>query len=236
MSKYTGIACNDSEAIRAQVWISDLQITQDAQYDHGAVVPNVNRWRPSREEFAPFLATPETPTGGTIELIHTTKALERYLSVNRNSELKPTDCAPNQLTTTKSDGDSLLRHGLHFDNHFQFPAVSRLTSPRRIGRNSGPGGRWLLLGSIDAIELTQLLGYPPEHIPTVHDIRRYVANLNKFGGLVMRCLWVPIPRFTAYIAPTEMIVHDGSTFTMPEPSTIRFWMTEIGRGQLGSIY
>lgn len=234
MNRNIGIACNNPETLRAQVWLSEVTIAQDDRYDSGAVVPSTERWKPTWNEFEPFLATPDTPADGTIELIHHTRALEQYIA-SRDKELKPVTSQPGQLTTT-TDRKSGLLHGLHFDNHFKLPAATRLHSPRRIGHNVGPGDRWLLVGSIDAITLTELLGYPPEHIPNVNDIRHYVADPAHYGSLALRCLWVPIPKLTTYIGPTEMMAHDGSSFAMPLPSTIRFWMTQLKRGQLGSIY
>ena len=186
------------------------------------------------------MATPDTPDTGAIELIPITRRLLNYL--HNKPPLATTTSEPNQPTTTfqeeeyEEEETEKKLHGLHVDRHFWTPAAELLNSPRRISRNDGPGDRWLLLGSIDAIAMTELLGYPPEHVPTALDLREYVANPNRHDGPPFRCLWIPVPRNTAYIGPTEVMFHDGSTFTMPGPSTIRFWMTQLKRGQLGSIY
>jgi len=109
--------------------------------------------------------------------------------------------------------------GLHVDNWFRFAIGRRAQSPVRICANFGSCDRFLLfinvavddIYSADAVEKQD-----GKHV----EWQKEVVNLNTPTSLARKFLQVfndyPITRIRvkpgqAYIAPTENIVHDGST-------------------------
>lgn len=237
MSGYgVGIRCENPWLLQKHAWLTETRITADPAYEPGAVVPDASRRsRPSAAELEPFLADSQTPAGGSIELIHFSAPLRDYL-LEHPQQTKPTICKPNQLTTTENTGNKNLRTGLHLDSKENRPLATRFDSQRRIGLNNGPGLRYLLIGSLDAFSLGSQLGEPESFIPTTGDVREYVAGYQAYGRVALRCLWLPLEPGHAYIAPTEVAIHDGSTFGSSIGSTIQFWIGAPGPGELGSIF
>ncbi|MFH8694498.1 hypothetical protein [Streptomyces chartreusis] len=126
--------------------------------------------------------------------------------------------APGQLTTTERR-PSGKRLGLHVDNWDQMPMRTRAASRRRLTVNLGPGSRALLFASPSACHICRSLGRPDEHLPHTDDVRAFVAN----GGR-LRCYSVVLEPGQAYVAPTELLVHDGSTLDARLPSIVAYWL------------
>ncbi|RBQ14520.1 hypothetical protein DP939_40365 [Spongiactinospora rosea] len=204
-------------------------------YDEGAVVP-VDDWQPlTREEADRFQASDATETGRLVELVRCELPLFGAGEHSRRdaaAELDPLDgrwptellgCVVNRggLTTTTRDHSIDQRIGLHVDNFDRRPQAARHRSRRRLGLNLGPGPRYLLLGDRDIQEICQeLYGVAAvENWPHTDDVRRYVAE-----GRPLRCLRIRLEQGDGYLAPTELLPHDGSTLGTDVPSTAAFWL------------
>ena len=229
-TEFCGIATRDIEKLQHISRISGVMATHESSYEPGAIVPDDDFTEPSLQELRSCIATSSTPDNGTIELIRFTARMKRYLMDHRDTETLPTHCPADSLTTTQNSDNDNLKPGLHLDNKEGRPLRDRLHSTRRIGLNFGPGNRYLLLGTIDAKSLSEALDHDNGHIPTTQDIRSYVTRQNLPP---LHCLWLLLPPGHGYIAPTENIVHDGSTHSQKE-SLIRFWIGAPKPGQLGS--
>jgi hypothetical protein len=134
--------------------------------------------------------------------------------------------APGQLTTTRREARG-KRIGLHVDNWDQLPMRTRADSRRRLAVNLGPGSRALLFASPSACQICRSLGRPDEHFPHTTDVRAFVAN----GGR-LRCYSVVLEPGQAYVAPTELLVHDGSTLDARLPSIVAYW---LGKWPVGAL-
>jgi hypothetical protein len=117
--------------------------------------------------------------------------------------------------------------GLHVDNWDHLPMRTRADSRRRLAVNLGPGPRALLFASPSVCQICRTLRRPDEHLPHTDDVREFVAN----GGS-LRCYSVVLEPGQAYVAPTELLVHDGSTLTAKLPSTVAYW---LGRWPVGAL-
>lgn len=234
-----GIACNNPDALQEQALISEvstaISLTEPNVYEQGAVTPHTQLHRPTAKELRPFLATEDTPVGGLIEVTLISDALRRH--IDTAMPLQPTVCPPNQLTTTQNTKNNNLRPGMHVDSMEDLPLGTRLQSQRRIGLNRGPGLRFLLVGSVSIFDIADFSQRPSHYQPNTLDVREY-ANLSCAGEAPpLRCLWILLKPGMAYIAPTENIVHDGSTLGSRLDSTIYFWVgAPEKRGELGSIW
>lgn len=234
-----GIACNDPEILRQNILISEIStvtsLIEPDTYEQGAVTPYPKVHRPTVKDLQPFLATEDTPVNGLIEITLISKALRRH--VYNTMPLQPTICPPNQLTTTQNTKNNNLRPGLHVDSMEDLPLGTRSRSERRIGLNRGPGLRFLLIGSVSIFDIAQFSQRSSDYRPNTLDVRGY-ANLSCAGEAPpLRCLWIPLKPGMAYIAPTENIVHDGSTYGNRLGSTINFWVgAPKRRGELGAYW
>jgi len=131
--------------------------------------------------------------------------------------------------------------GMHVDNWARLPNYRRVAeSPRRLGMVLY-GQRWILLAQPDITTISKALylhnngqdasaiGYA-ENVPRLRDIRQYVHE----GIGKISCLWVRLGAGEAYIAGTELIVHDGSTFGQNQ-SRIAFWFYHAPYGVLPQL-
>lgn len=140
------------------------------------------------------------------------------------------DSLPRQATTT-IDGSTGRHIGIHLDNFDRLPLSRRADSRRRLGLNLGSGVRYLLLGGIDILEICGSAGISsPRHCPHTDDIRGYVAAGHAFPVLRLR-----LDPGDAYIAPTELIPHDGSTLIAETASRIAFWVGHWPTGLIESL-
>lgn len=140
-------------------------------------------------------------------------------------------CAGDQQTTTVNyPAGGGLRIGMHLDNWDEQSCATRLDSRRRLMVNLGPSARWLIVGSADAVMICQEL-YPEDYAdryPHTDDVAPFVQL-----GL-MECLRIRIEPGEGYIAPTELLVHDGSTSGIAGPSTALFWLGRFPQKALPS--
>ena len=198
-------------------------------YDTEAVVPG-DAWTPlTFEQLNELHPGTDTPAGALIELItfpdapgydaepETIAAYRPRPEAGAHRLLAFTDSPADQLTTTvdHSTGNHL---GLHLDNFDQQPTRTREHSRRRLAINLGPGHRYLILATATIQDIADELR-PFPRFPHTNDVRRYLSE----GG-VLRCIRVRMDPGDGYIAPTELIPHDGSTRGATQPSRIAFWL------------
>ncbi|MFC5664450.1 hypothetical protein ACFP3U_15835 [Kitasatospora misakiensis] len=139
-------------------------------------------------------------------------------------------CTGDTLTTTVNPENDGLRIGLHLDNWDQQTCANRLDSRRRLMVNLGPAPRYLLIGEFDATWICREL-YPGDHAdryPHTDDVAEFVARWS------MECLRIRIDPGEGYVAPTEVLVHDGSTTGITGRSTAAFWLGHLPQGVLPS--
>lgn len=208
---------------------------REAGYDDGAVVPCGN-WEPATaaevEQLRPDISTPDNVL---IELVR--RPLPDFASDDLAGRLEaagrldplhdrwPTDllgCAasPGNWATTTEASTTQRRIGLHVDNFDRLPYATRHLGRRRLCLNLGPGPRYFLFGDQDVQQICQILRPALErHYPHTDDVRRYVAE-----GHPLRCLRIRLDPGDGYIAPTELLPHDGSTTGLDQPSVAAFWL------------
>ncbi|WP_327049168.1 hypothetical protein OG320_15565 [Microbispora sp. NBC_01189] len=123
-------------------------------------------------------------------------------------------------TTTCDVHNGGRRIGLHVDNFDRLPYPGRLRSRRRLCLNLGPGTRWLLVCDCTITGICRALGRDQAgHLPHTDDVRAYVT-----GGHPLRCLRIRLEPGEGYIAPTEILPHDGSTADADTWSCAAFWL------------
>jgi len=224
----------DPEALRARCQMSAIRLgSTDQAYDAEALLPDDN-WAPLGADLAKRLradnATPESTlvelvrlrSGALRETIHAFAPFGDRLPAKF---LGYVDCPPNQRTTT-IDTRTTRRLGLHLDNFDRLPLERRAESRRRVAANLGPGSRFLILAIEDIREIAQRSTEDVRHPHTDH-VRRYIAD----GG-ELTCIRIRLEPGEGYIAPTELIPHDGSTWGVDTPSTVAFWLGEWPRRAL----
>ncbi|WP_372407153.1 hypothetical protein [Streptomyces luteireticuli] len=230
-------------SLRERCEIGSVRLSHgEADYDEGAVVP-VDDWRPLTPREAQWLqAKPGTPDAELIELVHQPlpdSRVEEALAVQADAAgLYPfTDCWPAEFLgcvtnpgdarTTTEDPATGRRLGLHVDNWDRLPYGARGDGRRRLCLNLGPGTRYFLLGDRDIEEIYRLVHPDPEHhYPHTDDVRRYVTQ-----GRPLQCLRIRLEPGDGYLAPTELLPHDGSTLGGKQSSTAAFW---LGRWPAGA--
>ncbi|MER5807561.1 hypothetical protein ABT143_05100 [Streptomyces sp. NPDC002033] len=138
---------------------------------------------------------------------------------------------PGMVTTTDNYEDGRLI-GLHLDNWDKLRCSDRHTGRRRLAINLGPGTRYIILGALDAQTVCRAVqGAGHEHrYPHTNDFRAYVA-----AGYPIRIIRIRLEPGDGYIAPTEYLLHDGSTEDQDQPSAAAFWLGRFPRGLLPSL-
>jgi hypothetical protein len=102
----------------------------------------------------------------------------------------------------------------------------RLTAPRRLIGNGGPGMRMTFFCPIDALTIAALAGVSED---TPHAFLAFKEYHRKYPGS-MYCVGIPVRPGYALVVPTELCLHDGSTFFASEPSVSIQAHGEWGRG------
>jgi hypothetical protein len=128
-----------------------------------------------------------------------------------------TDSVAGQRTTTV-DQSVDRRTGIHLDNWDKLPLAQRDRSRRRLALNLGPGDRYVLIATLDIRDLHAARPIDAPFPRTAH-VRDFVRE----GGS-LRCVRVRFEPGEGYIAPTELVPHDGSTLGIAQPSRIAFWL------------
>jgi hypothetical protein len=132
------------------------------------------------------------------------------------------------LPTVSRDPNQQNRFvGLHFDSWDQLPFAERHRSMYRISVNVGQTPRYFLFCEIDVLEMRDrlLTKFSPESLAGRGVQEKFLRFFPEFPVTRLRV----DPGF-AYIAQTDMIIHDGSTFGT-EGTSIHF--TARGRFRFG---
>lgn len=210
--------------------------TDDPGYDGDSLLP-ADEWAPLPARMASELkAGSGVPESALVELVRvpdvaTLDAVHRFQPFGDRHParfLGYTECAADQLTTT-TDPSTMRRLGIHLDNFDRMPLERRHESRRRIGINLGPGNRFLVFTTQDLQGLARVSPLI-ERNPHTGQVRRYGAQ----GGQ-LTCIRIRLEPGEGYLAPTELIPHDGSTRGVRSPSTIAFWLGEWPCGALPSV-
>ncbi|MFB7907823.1 hypothetical protein ACFC1T_15435 [Kitasatospora sp. NPDC056076] len=207
------------------------------EYKNGAVLP-VGPWQPLTAALAAELRPTEQSDSTLVELVKlpdgpppaTLATLANRLGDPDAVHLGQATSPAKALTTTPNHQDG-RRIGLHIDNWDRLHYQAKNTGRRRLCFNLGPGTRYLLLGSLDIRAVCRALHTDPEdRFPHTDDLRAYTAL-----GLPLRVFRLRLDPGEGYIAPTELLPHDGSTEGQPQPSTATFWLGHWPRGVLASL-
>ncbi len=236
--------------------VSGTRFIDDENYEPGALVPDPGVVPVPVGVVEQLRATGDTPDTALIELVRPPQrliALARELTadvgpgrfVHARIEVAEAgggaydvtfvsveSSPPNALTTTINP-KTRLRHALHPDNWDALPLAVRLArSRRRLAINLGPGPRYLLIAFPDVIEISRTLRpADDQHIPRAVDVRDYARHYRT----AMTVHWLRIDPGEAYLAPTELVAHDGSTLNVHQPSDIAFYLGRWPRGFFPSL-
>lgn len=238
------IVFTDYAKLRDRCQITTTAVAHEhPAHEDGAVVP-AGRWTPLSPTEADLLRAPHNaPEAEAVELVafpaprtpETTDA--PWWTVRPPFTPSPRTQYANHATSPAGDLTVTVnpanrkRLGIHLDNWDRLPYAQRRSSRRRLCFNAGPGPRYLLLGDTDVSAICRRLGRDdPAHHPHTDDIRAYVR-----AGYPLRCLRLRIDPGEGYLAPTELLPHDGSTTDLPEPSTAAFWLDHWPIGAFPSL-
>jgi hypothetical protein len=125
-------------------------------------------------------------------------------------------------TTNLQNGKAV---GLHVDNRDRLPLQNRQHSRRRMVVNAGPGDRELIVCLPDILSLEMPVDYS-DRSGLTDALRSVLADKPE----QFDCLWIPVPAGQAYIAPTDLVGHMGSTLGSADGSTIFGWLGHWPRG------
>lgn len=233
------IAFNDLDALRERCETATVRTTkQDPAYEEGAVVPS-GPWRPLTEADGLSLAVRAwTPAATLVEIVRPPapreeglEHLARPLGDDDAQYLGQALSTPNLITTTENHQDGRLI-GLHLDNWDKLTYARKPRGRRRLALNLGPGTRYLIVGALDAQAVCRAVhpgDYAYRH-PSTDDYRQHVA-----AGHPIRVHRIRLAPAEGYIAPTEHLLHDGSTEGQDHPSAAAFWLGRWASGTLSSL-
>ncbi|MGP9018644.1 hypothetical protein ACT1U9_09545 [Streptomyces sp. BR1] len=232
------IAAIDPAALRKRCEVTTLRTMRgDSPYEEGAVVP-AGPWTAISDETARDLtaAAAQARDSTLVELVQVPQptgplaALAEPLGDPAALHLGQARAPADALTTT-GNHEYGRRIGLHVDNWDRLSYAAKHTGRRRLCLNLGPGTRYLLLADLDIRAICRAVHQDFEHrYPHTDDLRQYVIE----GHLVL-CFRLRLEPGEGYIAPTELIPHDGSTEAQSESSTAAFWLGHWPRGTLPSL-
>ncbi|MCP9944938.1 hypothetical protein LUX12_09370 [Streptomyces somaliensis] len=233
------IAVNDSAALRARCDMAEARAAMDEpEFEDGAVIPG-GLWQPlTKEAERGLIARAGTPSSTLVEIVRpplpTGDNLNRLAAPMGDEDARYLGQAlaePGMLTTTDNYRDGRLI-GLHLDNWDKLPYGRKPFGRRRLALNLGPGTRYIILGDLDAQAVCRTVhpqDFADRH-PHTDDYRTYVA-----AGHPVRCFRVRLDPGEGYIAPTEYLLHDGSTEGADKPSAVAFWLGRWPPGTLPSL-
>ncbi|KOU27938.1 hypothetical protein [Streptomyces sp. WM6368] len=234
------IAYGDPSALRARCEIATVRTARpgEAAYEPGAIIP-AGQWRPMSEADVKAVTAPRRPLDSTIVEIVRPTFREGLPLEDLTGPLGDPDAVylgqalakPDMTTTTDNYEDGRLI-GLHLDNWDKLPYADKHTGRRRICLNLGPGTRFIVLGTLDAQSVCRTI-HPDGHAhryPHTQDYRDYVAS-----GRPLRVIRIRLAPGEGYVAPTEYLLHDGSTEAQDQPSAAAFWLGHWRRGILPSL-
>lgn len=234
------IAYGDPLALRARCEVASVRTTrpEETAYEPGAVVPS-GQWRPMTDTDVKTVTAPRRPLDSTlVEIVRPPyrdglplEDLTRSLGDPDAVYLGQALAKPDVVTTTDNYAVGRLL-GLHIDNWDKLSYADKHTGRRRICLNLGPGARYVILGVIDAQTVCRAV-HPADHThryPHTDDFRAYVAS-----GRPIRIIRIRLAPGEGYVAPTEYLLHDGSTEGQDQPSAAAFWLGRWARGVLPSL-
>lgn len=157
----------------------------------------------SIDSFESFIEFVQTPAFKKLQ-----QRLVEFAATHRQEErdflpLPPT-MNPAGLPTTTYDGHNHCYLGLHLDSWDRMPLMERAKSSNRMSINLGQSDRYLLFMTTPMAEILGSL--TPEERETEHAVLNYL-RANPDQPVVK----VRVAPGEAYIAPTENMIHDGST-------------------------
>ncbi|MDI3420398.1 hypothetical protein [Streptomyces luteolus] len=233
------IAVTDPTALRKRCEVTTLRTTYgEPAYEDGAVIPATS-WAEITDETAHDLTATAARAQDTtlVELVKPPEPADALATLTDRLgdpdalHLGQATAPAAALTTTPNHETGGHRIGLHVDNWDRLPYAEKHQGRRRLCLNLGPGTRYLLLGDLDIRAICRAVHHDyADRYPHTNDLRRYVES----GHLVL-CYRFRLEPSEGYIAPTELIPHDGSTQGQPEPSTAAFWLGHWPRGVLPSL-
>ena len=242
----TRIAFTDPEALieRCDVAAGVRLTANEPGWEDGSVVP-ADDWQPlTARQAAQLRADSTTDPNTVVEVVQvpidraaahaimpvTATAFDSFAGGHAADFLGYLDQDVGLRTGTIDESQG-LHIGIHLDNFDKLSFAERTTGRRRLGVNFGPGTRHLLLATIDVQDVC-LANDPdePSRYPHTDDLRRYVRD-----GRPLTILRIRLDPGQGYIAPTELLPHDGSTLMATEPSRIAFWLGHWPLGTLGSL-
>lgn len=222
------LAFNDLDALHERCDMAAVRTTKDEpEYEEGAVVPS-GPWQSLTEEAGRSLEAPQWAPHCTLaEVVRPPlpdeddlERLADHLGDENAHYLGQALARPGMTTTTENYAAGLLL-GLHLDNWDKLIHGAKARGRRRLALNLGPGTRYVILGAVDAQAVCRAV-HPDDHAlryPHTNDYRAHVA-----AGHPGRLIRIRLAPGEGYIAPTEYLLHDGSTEGQDEPSAMAFWL------------
>ncbi|MGA5000917.1 hypothetical protein ACPCB7_23125 [Streptomyces arboris] len=233
------IAFNNLAALRERCETATVRTAkQDPAYEEESVVPS-GLWQPLREADCLSQAVRAwTPATTLVEIVRPPapskeglEHLARPLGDANAQYLGQALSKPNMITTTENYRDGRLI-GLHLDNWDKLIYGQKPRGRRRLAVNLGPGSRYLIVGALDAQGVCRAV-HPGDYAyryPSTDDYRKHVA-----AGHPIRVYRIRLAPGEGYIAPTEYLLHDGSTEGQDHPSVAAFWLGRWVSGTLPSL-
>ncbi|MFF7360883.1 hypothetical protein [Streptomyces sp. NPDC008125] len=221
------IAFDDLTYLLQRCEVTTVRATrEEPEYEKGSVVPS-GPWMPITEADGLSLAAPAcTPAATLVEIVRPpaprTGALEHLatpLGDENTQYLGQSLARPNMMTTTQNYQDGKLI-GLHVDNWDKLSHGQKPHGRRRLALNLGPGARYLIVGALDAQAVGRAV-HPDDFAlrhPSTDDYREHVA-----AGHPVSVYRIRLAPGEGYMAPTEYLLHDGSTEGEDRPSAAAFW-------------
>jgi len=146
-------------------------------------------------------------------------AIEKTIDYIKSFLIKPDKLAihsvtynPPKLTTVTFDYEANCYIGLHLDSWDKMPLSKRHLSQNRLCINLGREDRHLLFINLSLSQMAEILGF--ENAEEINKVEihpdivgyKFIEKYPKYPVTKLR-----IKPYEAYIAPTENIMHDGST-------------------------
>ncbi|WP_042383100.1 hypothetical protein [Streptacidiphilus melanogenes] len=222
------IAHTDPGALRDRCQITTLHpAPPGGTHEDGAVVPT-HAWKPLPSTLARGLQPgPAVDHRTIVELVTLPDrtAPARFADLvtvmgDPRAEYVGHYTSPPKLATTTPNPANHLFVGVHVDNFDRLDYQAKHHGRRRLCLNLGPGTRHLLIGTVDIRTIARTAHRDHQRrYPHTSDLRTYVAE-----GRPIDVLRITLAPGEGYIAPTELLPHDGSTADADQASTAAFWL------------
>jgi hypothetical protein len=159
-----------------------------------------------RPDVERLLAHPDYPAAQAALERH----VRRFCAAGSELVWHPLNCSPHDLDTVTCDQRPAVLVGLHVDNWDALDPEPPATGRNRICLNAGLEARYFLFVNLTVGQVRAMAPEAPASANRLADLHGAVT------GFLRRHPHYPVIRLRvepgeAYIAPTENIVHDGST-------------------------